>query len=60
MQYLFSYFVQIEEKFRLEMTDEEVRKFFTTQIEKSATAVFSQVSDQLHDWAQSWRNFWQK
>ena len=43
------------EKFRLDLSDTEAEEYFDLLITESATAMFPQVLESLHRFAQYWR-----
>lgn len=47
--------MKVQEKFCLELTDEEASQFFQTLINDSVSALFPQVIETIHKWAQYWR-----
>jgi len=49
----------IEERFRLELTDEEASRVFQQLINESVNAIAPQVTETLHTIAKSWRDYWQ-
>ena len=46
---------KLEEKFRLDLTDEEATQFFHSLISDSVSALFPQVIETIHKWSQYWR-----
>jgi phosphatidylinositol kinase/protein kinase (PI-3 family) len=48
-------FLQLQEKFRLDLDDEEAVQFFQSLINDSVSALFPQVVETIHRWAQYWR-----
>ena len=48
-------FVQLQEKFRLDLDDEESIHFFQDLINESVSALFPQMVETIHRWAQYWR-----
>ncbi|KAG9294695.1 hypothetical protein G9A89_008174 [Geosiphon pyriformis] len=46
---------KVQEKFRLDLTEEEAIKFFQNLINDSVSALFPQVIETIHKWAQYWR-----
>ena len=47
--------VQLQEKFRLDLDDEEAVQFFQSLINDSVSALFPQMVETIHRWAQYWR-----
>jgi phosphatidylinositol 3-kinase len=47
--------VQLQEKFRLDLDDEEAVQFFQSLINDSVSALFPQMVETIHRWAQHWR-----
>jgi phosphatidylinositol 3-kinase len=47
--------VQLQEKFRLDLDDEEAVQFFQSLIKDSVSALFPQMVETIHRWAQYWR-----
>lgn len=47
--------VQLQEKFRLDLDDEECIHFFQDLINESVSALFPQMVETIHRWAQYWR-----
>ncbi|KAL5723815.1 phosphatidylinositol 3-kinase [Ranunculus cassubicifolius] len=47
--------LKLQEKFRLEMNDEECIHFFQDLINESVSALFPQMVETIHRWAQYWR-----
>ncbi|KAI8873740.1 phosphatidylinositol 3-kinase [Ramicandelaber brevisporus] len=47
--------LKVQEKFRLDLTEEEAVELFDTLITDSANALFPQIVERLHAWAQYWR-----
>mmetsp|Transcript_226 Transcript_226/g.287 ORF Transcript_226/g.287 Transcript_226/m.287 type:complete len:600 (+) Transcript_226:69-1868(+) len=47
--------LKVQEKFRLELSDEEAGKFFQALINESVSALFPQITEVVHRWAQYWR-----
>ncbi|CAG8459059.1 12986_t:CDS:10 [Ambispora leptoticha] len=46
---------KVQEKFRLDLTEEEAIKFFQNLINDSVSALFPQVIETIHKWGQYWR-----
>lgn len=46
---------QLQEKFRLDLDDEEAIHFFQDLINESVSALFPQMVETIHRWAQYWR-----
>lgn len=47
--------LKLQEKFRLDMDDEECIHFFQDLINESVSALFPQMVETIHRWAQYWR-----
>eukprot|EP01018_Ginkgo_biloba_P009326 Gb_01861 [translate_table: standard] len=47
--------LKLQEKFRLDLDDEESVQFFQTLINDSVSALFPQMVETIHRWAQYWR-----
>ena len=47
--------LQVQEKFRLDLSEEEAIKYFQALINDSVSALFPQVIETIHKWAQYWR-----
>ncbi|KAI9291368.1 phosphatidylinositol 3-kinase [Neoconidiobolus thromboides FSU 785] len=47
--------MKVQEKFCLEMSDEEAIQHFQTLVNESVSALFPQVIETIHKWAQYWR-----
>ena len=45
----------VTERFRLDLTPEEASRFFQELINASVSALFPQIVEKLHTWAQAWR-----
>ena len=45
----------MQDKFRLDLSDEEAEHFIVNLIDESATAFFPKVIDQAHKWAMYWK-----
>lgn len=48
--------LKVQEKFRLELTDEEASVTFQSLINESVTALFPVMVEKIHNWAQYWRS----
>jgi len=48
--------LKIQEKFRLELSDEEANQTFQSLINDSVSALFPQFTEVIHRWAQYWRS----
>ncbi|KAJ1888210.1 Phosphatidylinositol (PI) 3-kinase [Kickxella alabastrina] len=46
----------VQDKFRLDLSEEEAMRYFQTLISDSVRALFPQVIETIHKWAQYWRN----
>jgi len=46
---------QIQEKFRLDLNEEDAIRFFENLINDSVSALFPAVMETIHKWAQYWR-----
>ncbi|KAF9359906.1 Phosphatidylinositol (PI) 3-kinase [Mortierella sp. AD094] len=46
---------KVEERFQLNLTDDEAIKFFQNLINESLSAVIPQIAETIHGWAQQWR-----
>lgn len=46
---------KVQEKFRLDLSEEQAVVFFSQLINESVSALFPQVIDRIHSWAQYWR-----
>ncbi|CAJ0767125.1 3651_t:CDS:10, partial [Entrophospora sp. SA101] len=46
---------KVQEKFRLDLTEEEAIKYFQNLINDSVSALFPQVIETIHKWSQYWR-----
>lgn len=46
---------EVQEKFRLDLTEEEAIQHFQSLINDSVGALFPQVMEKIHSWAQYWR-----
>ena len=47
--------LQVTEKFRLDLTNEEAARFFQELINDSVSALSPQMVETIHRWAQYWR-----
>lgn len=47
--------LQVQEKFRLDLDDEASIHFFQDLINESVSALFPQMVETIHRWAQYWR-----
>ena len=47
--------LKLQEKFRLDLDDEEAIQFFQTLINESVSALFPQMLETMYKWAQYWR-----
>ncbi|KXG24803.1 hypothetical protein SORBI_3007G088100 [Sorghum bicolor] len=47
--------LKLQEKFRLDLDDEEAIHFFQDLINESVSALFPQMVETIHRWAQYWR-----
>ncbi|KAI8800253.1 kinase-like domain-containing protein [Cladochytrium replicatum] len=47
--------LKVQEKFRLDLSDEEAIQYFQALINESVSALFPQVMERIHQWAQYWR-----
>ena len=45
----------VTERFRLDLTNEEASRFFQELINSSVSALFPQIVEKIHSWAQAWR-----
>ncbi|KAG0244154.1 Phosphatidylinositol (PI) 3-kinase [Actinomortierella wolfii] len=46
---------KVEERFQLNLTEDEAIKFFQNLINESVSAVIPQIAETIHGWAQHWR-----
>ncbi|KAF9571953.1 Phosphatidylinositol (PI) 3-kinase [Mortierella alpina] len=46
---------KVEERFQLDLTDDEAIKFFQNLINESVSALIPQIAETIHGWAQHWR-----
>eukprot|EP01135_Chromosphaera_perkinsii_P000665 Nk52_evm32s147 gene=Nk52_evmTU32s147 len=47
--------LKVQEKFVLDMSDDEVHKHYQAVVDDSVGALFPQMVEQIHKWAQYWR-----
>ncbi|KAI9203886.1 kinase-like domain-containing protein [Polychytrium aggregatum] len=47
--------MKVQEKFRLDLTEDEAMQYFQGLIQESVSALFPQVIERIHQWAQYWR-----
>lgn len=47
--------MKVQDKFKLELTDAEASKFMQSIISESEKALFPQITETIHRWAQYWR-----
>jgi len=47
--------MKVQEKFLLELNDEQAVRQFSDLLDSSVTAVFARISEAVHGWAQYWR-----
>ncbi|TPX42182.1 hypothetical protein SeLEV6574_g05723 [Synchytrium endobioticum] len=48
--------LKVQEKFRLDLSEEEAMQYFQALINESVGALFPQVMEKIHQWAQYWRS----
>ena len=48
--------LKVAEKFRLDLSNEEAAAFFQALINDSVSALFPQITETIHRWAQYWRS----
>jgi len=48
--------LKLQERFRLDLNDEDAVRFFQQVINDSVSALFPQVTETIHRWAQYWRS----
>ncbi|KAI9006944.1 kinase-like domain-containing protein [Hyaloraphidium curvatum] len=48
--------LKVQDKFRLDLSEEEAVQYFQTLINDSVGALFPQVMERIHQWAQYWRS----
>jgi len=46
---------KVQEKFKLELSDEQAVKHMQDLIDQSVSAMFAQFVERIHTWAQYWR-----
>ena len=46
---------QLQEKFRFDLSEEEAVQFIQEMIQESVSALFPQMMETIHKWAQYWR-----
>ncbi|XP_065671512.1 phosphatidylinositol 3-kinase catalytic subunit type 3 isoform X4 [Hydra vulgaris] len=46
---------KVQDKFRLDLNDEEAVQYLQALIDESVSAVFASLAEQIHKWAQYWR-----
>ncbi|KAG0248334.1 Phosphatidylinositol (PI) 3-kinase [Mortierella polycephala] len=46
---------KVEERFQLDLSDDEAIKFFQNLINESVSALIPQIAETIHGWAQHWR-----
>jgi len=47
--------LKVQEKFRLDLGDEEAEAFILTIIDESVSALFPQIAERIHKWALYWK-----
>ncbi|RKP12725.1 kinase-like domain-containing protein [Piptocephalis cylindrospora] len=47
--------LKVQDKFRLDLSEEEAIQYFQVLINESVSALFPQVIETIHKWAQYWR-----
>lgn len=47
--------LKVQDKFRLDLNDEEAEHFFVQLISESVSALFPQMMERIHGWALYWR-----
>jgi phosphatidylinositol 3-kinase len=47
--------MQVQEKFRLDLSEEAAIAYFQGLISESVNALFPQIMETVHKWAQYWR-----
>lgn len=47
--------LKLQDKFRLDLSEDEAIQYFSTMINDSVSALFPQVMETIHKWAQYWR-----
>ena len=48
--------IKVTDKFRLDLSNEEAAKYFQELINDSVSALFPQITETIHRWAQYWRS----
>ena len=48
--------LKVTDKFRLDLTDEEAARYFQELMNDSVSALFPQITETIHRWAQYWRS----
>jgi len=48
--------LKVTEKLRLDLSNEEAARFFQELINDSVSALFPQITETIHRWAQYWRS----
>lgn len=48
--------LKVTEKFRLDLSDEQAARYFQELINESVSALFPQITETIHRWAQYWRS----
>jgi phosphatidylinositol 3-kinase len=46
--------LKVQEKFRLDLSDEEAEQFFLKLVSESVSALFPQMVEKIHKWALYW------
>lgn len=54
-RYTFFFAFKVEERFQLNLTDDEAIKFFQNLINESVSAMIPQIAEAIHGWTQHWR-----
>jgi hypothetical protein len=49
--------MKVQEKFRLDLNDEQAVQYFQEILEESVNALFPQFVEKVHQWAQYWRKW---
>ena len=47
--------LKVQEKFRLDLTDEEAGHYILSLIDQSVSALFPVMMDKIHKWAMYWK-----
>jgi phosphatidylinositol 3-kinase len=47
--------MKVQEKFRLDLNDEQAVQYFQEVLDESVSALFPQFVEKVHQWAQYWR-----